>query len=679
MADRSGQQLGNYRLVRLLGQGGFAEVYLGEHLHLETQAAIKVLHTQLTAQDGEEFRREARMIARLIHPHIVRVLDFGIEGTTPFLVMDYAPNGTLRQRHPRGSRLTLETVISYVKQIADGLHYAHEQRLIHRDIKPENILVGARNELLLSDFGIALVAQSSRYQSMQDIAGTMAYSAPEQIQGKPRAASDQYALGIMVYEWLSGDRPFRGSFTELVGQHLTVPPPPLRQKVPTLSTELEQVVMTALAKDYPQRFGSVAAFARALEQASQAPLRRAATGVEETVSSRPSSPIVPTLPGREVATNVITPEEQKPPVSAVVPPPVQTPSSPMTPLPVRTPLSAIATPSPVQLTPPKRELARRLSRRAMITGLIVVGVGVVGGGVIWWAVAPQPPYIYRGHSGWVGAVGWSWDGKRIASGGYDQTVQVWNAADGSNVSTYHGHSDVVYAVMWSPDGKQVASASNDSTVQVWDAADGSKVYTYRHDAWVNTVAWSPDGRYIASGSADTTVQVWDVAIGNSVYTYHGHTDSVNAVAWSPDGKQIASGSWDKTVQVWNAVDGSNVSTYSRHSDRVNAVGWSPDGAYIASGSDDSTVQVWNAADGANVYAYRGHHWMVYAVGWSLDGKRIASGSYDQTVQVWNAADGSNVYTYRGHSGTVRAIAWSPDGKRIVSGGDDSTAQIWSPE
>jgi eukaryotic-like serine/threonine-protein kinase len=106
MTDRVGQQLGNYRLVRILGQGGFAQVYLGVHIHLETKAAVKVLHTQVGSNELELFRKEARTIARLEHPRIVRVLEFGVENDSPYLVMTYAPNGTLRQRHPKGD-LTL--------------------------------------------------------------------------------------------------------------------------------------------------------------------------------------------------------------------------------------------------------------------------------------------------------------------------------------------------------------------------------------------------------------------------------------------------------------------------------------------------------------------------------------------------------------------------------------------
>lgn len=269
MTDRVGQQLGNYRLIELLGRGHWASVYLGEHLHLHTQAAIKVLHEPLAPTEAEDFLTEARTLARLRHPHIVRVLDFGLQEGIPFLVLDYAPGGTLRKLHPKGTRLPLETVVSYVRQVASALQYAHEQRLIHRDLKPENLLLGTSQEVLLSDFGLAVVAHSARSQPSQQTAGTLAYMAPEQIQGHPTPASDQYAFGVLVYEWLSGERPFSGSFSELAVKHTLVPPPSLAKKMPTLPSVVDQVVLKALAKDPAQRFASVQAFALALEEISK--------------------------------------------------------------------------------------------------------------------------------------------------------------------------------------------------------------------------------------------------------------------------------------------------------------------------------------------------------------------------------------------------------------------------
>src|SRR6266700_815640 len=222
MIDHIGQRWGNYRLIRLLGQGGFAQVYLGTHLRLETYAANKLLATNMSTDDQALLFAEARTIARLEHPHIVRILDFDVENGVPFIVMSYAPNGNLRQRFPRGTRLPLSLICTYLKQLADALQYAHEARLIHRDIKPENMLLGTRDEILLSDFGVAIAARSSHAQTLQEIAGTVTYMAPEQIQGKPRPASDQYALGVIAYEWLCGCLPFHGTTAEITTQHLHV-------------------------------------------------------------------------------------------------------------------------------------------------------------------------------------------------------------------------------------------------------------------------------------------------------------------------------------------------------------------------------------------------------------------------------------------------------------------------
>ncbi len=273
MTDRVGQQLGNYRLLNLIGRGNFAEVYLGEHLHLNTQAAIKVLRTHFTSEDEERFYKEARTIASLTHPHIVRVLDFAVEDGFPFLIMEYAPNGTLRQRHPKGTSVPLEIVVSYIKQVADALQYIHTQKLIHRDVKPESMLLGHSNEVLLAEFGTAIIAQSTRSaqaRQPQEVVESVIYMAPEQLMGKPRPASDQYALAVVAYEWLSGDPPFTGSVQQIASQQLSVPPPSLSAKVPSISSAVEHVVFRTLAKDPQQRFANVQDFALALEEAYKA-------------------------------------------------------------------------------------------------------------------------------------------------------------------------------------------------------------------------------------------------------------------------------------------------------------------------------------------------------------------------------------------------------------------------
>jgi eukaryotic-like serine/threonine-protein kinase len=450
-----GQQLGNYRLISLLGRGGFAEVYLGEHRRLHRQAAIKVLYAYLSEKELDGFQHEAEIIANLDHPHIVRVLDFDVQEGIPFLVMDYNPHGSLRNRHPRGERVPLETVVSYVKQVADALQYAHDQRLIHRDVKPENMLIGRHNEILLSDFGIVVIAHSTSSMSMQESAGTFPYMAPEQIQAHPRPASDQYALGVVTYEWLTGERPFEGTIAELIAKHLTMEAPSLRLKLPSLPLEIEYVVSHALSKEPQQRFTTVRAFAVALEQASQT----------KDISPASGAPPPAELKLRiDESTPAIVEPRSKPEDT----PPAQS-YSPTVPASVRAQSVEETAPQTPQPVP-----RRRFSRRIIVVSLAATAVVAVGGGAIYWMLTPRVltphfPYTYRGHSDSVWAVAWAPDGKRIASGSNDETVQVWNATDGSNAFTYSGHSNTVLAVAWSPDGKHIASGSSDNTVQVWNA------------------------------------------------------------------------------------------------------------------------------------------------------------------------------------------------------------------
>jgi serine/threonine protein kinase len=269
MTDRVGQQFGNYQLIQLLGQGSSAEVYLGKHRYLNSYAALKVLHATLYPGDEHTFLAEAQTLVGLRHPNIIHLLDFGIENGTPVLIMDYAPKGSLRQYYPHGTHLPLATVVDFVAQVATALQYAHNHHVIHRDVKPGNILLDADNRLLLSDFGISLLTPPAQRLSTRDLAGTPNYIAPEQLRNKPCFASDQYALAIIVYEWLCGELPFRGNMWEISHQHMYTAPPPLRTRRPELPLELEKVVLRALTKKPQDRFVSMQAFALALARASQ--------------------------------------------------------------------------------------------------------------------------------------------------------------------------------------------------------------------------------------------------------------------------------------------------------------------------------------------------------------------------------------------------------------------------
>ncbi len=301
--------------MKLLGRGGYAEVYLAENKYLGVETAIKVLKLRdLDTLEQERFRSEAKFMTTLEHPHIIKVLDYGIEmsqrgsgidGSTPYLVMEYARHGTLRHLYPHGTPMPLLKVASYTKQVAEALQYAHDKNIIHLDVKPENMLVRKADDIALSDFGIAVAGlntsnlQEQQVEILQKMArgeqiaipGTAQYLAPERLHGHKQRASDQYSLAVVVYEWLCGRRPFEGSDLEICQKHVQEDPPPLSTINPAITRDVEQVVMKGLAKQPADRYRTVRDFALALEKALQAALKPAAPKVTPTLP-----PIISALP-----------------------------------------------------------------------------------------------------------------------------------------------------------------------------------------------------------------------------------------------------------------------------------------------------------------------------------------------------------------------------------------------
>lgn len=290
------ETIGSYKVVRELGRGAMGVVYLCVHPSLGRQVAVKVLPAQFAEEADflERFRREGEMAARLRHPNIVQVYDFASDGNQYFIVMEYLGSQTLKAGGKRG----LSESCRLIEQLLSALEHAHENGVVHRDLKPSNILITDKNEIALTDFGIAHSAANQKLTQTGTALGTPEYMAPEQFDGKTDARSDLYAVGIIFYELLTGFTPFRGdTLTEVMKNQVLKTPEPLCEVDFTIPASLSAVVSKCLAKDPQERYQN----AGEMRQAIQGALRE------------PPPPKVTLAPGPDPKTRIESRPRSKPP------------------------------------------------------------------------------------------------------------------------------------------------------------------------------------------------------------------------------------------------------------------------------------------------------------------------------------------------------------------------------
>lgn len=336
MNDLSGQYLGRYRLTERLGEGGMAVVYKGYDTRLERDVAVKIIRSGAFPTDtlGEilkRFEREAKSLAKLSHPNIVKVYDYGEHEGEPYLVMEYLPGGTLKKL--LGKSQPWQDALRLILPVARGVSYAHQRGVLHRDIKPANVLMTDGGEPMLSDFGIAKLFggdQTTTLTGSGMAIGTPDYMAPEQWTGVTSPQSDLYSLAIVLYEMVTGRKPYEADTpAELLIKQATQPLPSPREFAVDLPEAVEQVLLTSLAREPKDRFENIAAFIKALEYldvtASIALSHAPKKPIEKTVELHPPKPVAhiptktfPQIGGDTInAQGLVAPEERSIPSKPV--------------------------------------------------------------------------------------------------------------------------------------------------------------------------------------------------------------------------------------------------------------------------------------------------------------------------------------------------------------------------
>jgi hypothetical protein len=261
---------GRYRIEDRIGSGGMSTVYRAFDETLERQVAIKILHGHISddAPSLERFRREARTVAQLSHPHVVMVIDAGEDEGHPYIVFEHVRGETLKERIKREGRLPVAEAVAYAIEIGRGLQAAHERSLVHRDVKPQNVLIDDEGRAKVTDFGIALGLESNQLTGAGKVIGTTDYVSPEQAMGQEvTGQSDVYSLGIVLYEMLTGTVPFTGdNHVSVAMKHIHEDMPDVRRVRPEVSAALASLIERATAKDRSARYPSMADFVRDLEE-----------------------------------------------------------------------------------------------------------------------------------------------------------------------------------------------------------------------------------------------------------------------------------------------------------------------------------------------------------------------------------------------------------------------------
>ena len=731
VAEHPGSQIGPYKLLEQIGEGGMGVVYMAEQqAPVRRRVALKIIKPGMDSRQViARFEAERQALALMDHSNIARVLDAGATPSGgPYFVMELVRGIPITEYCDRNS-LPMHERLDLFVQVCHAVQHAHQKGIIHRDIKPSNVLItlhDGRPMPKVIDFGVAKatgqrLTERTLFTNFAEMIGTPLYMSPEQAELTSQdidTRSDIYSLGVLLYELLTGTTPFdkerlhEAAYDEIrriireeepakpstristlvganrttVAAHRKVEPNRLSQLV---RGDLDWIAMKCLEKDRNRRYETASALAMDIQRYLD----------DEPVLARPPSTryrfrkfarrnkgalVMATVIGSALlltvaglaSSTVRIARQQRTTESALL---NETQAAGE----LQKTLERERSDSYFhRITLAHRELsADNLGRALQLLDECPEDLRE------WeWhylmRLCRVEPLVLRDKTE-VNGVAFSPDGERLASAGGDGTVKILDARTGKLIQAFHGHKSDVFSVAFSSDGQHLASASADRTVRLWDLATAREVFQRPGHVgdlagMAYAVAFSPDGRQVVAGAEDGIATIWEVADGREVHRLpEKHENTAVCAAFSPDALLLATGSWGGVLRIWDARTGQLLRKIPGHTHRISAVVFRPDGRWLATASFDRTVKVWDATTGELLHTLHGHTGIITGLAFSHDGRRLfSSGGEDKTIKVWDPLMEREVLNFRGHSLFCHGLASSPDGLRLASAGKDGTIRIW---
>jgi serine/threonine protein kinase len=624
----SPHQIGKYEIEREIGRGGMGTVYLAQDPVLGRKIALKTLFSGefVDGDTRQRFLREARSAARLQHPNIITIFELGEVEDSPYIAMEYLEGLNLAEAVEQDQLTKLFSKLDVIEQLCDGLAHAHKQGVVHRDIKPSNIIILTDGTVKVVDFGIARFEGATFATRAGEVLGTPHYMAPEQFTGgETDHRVDVWAVGVILYELLSGRRPFNGdTVPALVYQIVHAPMPPLNPDVDHIPMDLIPIIKQALAKDRLARYQDLQQLGDDL-----ADVKNSLTGARQTE-----------------------------PTQRLIGPPVQKtinlePSRPSTNSGLVA--TAPATPSPQvsgAVTGIYQEAgifgeAAELRVIAVSPDETMLAIGGVDGSIRLWDLTSRMKtttlrsrmHLRMGHGALTKALAFSTDGAYLAAGHLDGAIYIWQPQTGLELEVALRHEGAVGGLGFSPDTSVLASGGMDATLKLWEMpavlSGEARRLLRRQPADVTALVVDPHGRYVATGHTNRCIRVQELISGRLIETLHGNPNPPSPIALSADGSQLASGNRDGTVRVFALESRAQTCLLQGHSRAVASIVFHPDGQHLISVANDNALAIWNLSSGL------------------------------QTVTLWGGADESFV--------SVRTIQ---QGQVIICGLSDGRIRLW---